>query len=372
MNRPLVTPLLQALNDPASTGKWAPAEWTELLRQARASGLLGRIAHRVGELGPEAGQALPSGVSGHFESSVRLCRAQQGEIHREAQFLRQALKDLGAPVVVLKGAAYVLAGLPAAQGRLFSDIDIMVPKAALPRAESLLQLHGWMGTHSNAYDQRYYRQWMHELPPMEHVHRHTVLDVHHTILPETSRLRPDAARLFQHALALPNQPGLHMLSPADMVLHSMTHLFMNDELSHALRDLSDIDALLRHFGSQASFWANLAEHARQHQLQRILFYGTRYTSALFATPIPAAFQAQIDTAGPRGLARRWMDRLWLSALAPASGSSDRPLMDRAAHGALYLHGHWLRMPPALLLRHLTIKSLRLHQTAPPANGKPLG
>jgi hypothetical protein len=28
-------------------------------------------------------------------------------------------------------------------------------------------LAGWAATHHDAYDQRYYRQWMHELPPMQ-------------------------------------------------------------------------------------------------------------------------------------------------------------------------------------------------------------
>ena len=42
-------------------------------------------------------------------------------------------------------------------------------------------------THHSAYDQRYYREWMHELPPLLHVRRQTALDVHHAIAPETAR-----------------------------------------------------------------------------------------------------------------------------------------------------------------------------------------
>jgi len=55
-----------------------------------------------------------------------------------------------------------------------------------------LMLEGWVSGHRSAYDQRYYRKWMHEIPPMTHIRRQTVLDLHHNILPETARLRTRA------------------------------------------------------------------------------------------------------------------------------------------------------------------------------------
>jgi len=359
--------LARALRDPPAAVKWHAREWSILIRQARTCGLLGRVAQRVGAACATAGVGPPAGADGHFASSMRVQRAQQAEILREADFLRTALAGLGAPVVVLKGAAYVLAGLPAAEGRLFSDIDIMVPKPSLDRAESLLLQSGWFGTHQNAYDQRYYRQWMHELPPMEHVHRHTVLDVHHTLLPETCRLKPDAAALFADAVSVRGQPGLLVLSPPDMVLHSVTHLFMNDELSHALRDLSDIDALLRHFGNEPGFWASLADRAQRHQVGRLLHHGLRYVQRLFGTPVPAGLVAAIPAAVPGPALQALLDALWLRTFDADNQAAG------IAGAALYIRGHWLRMPPLLLARHLGVKALGLHKSsADPVPGKPAG
>ena len=79
---------------------------------------------------------------------------------------RKVLATVDVDLVLLKGAAYLMAGLPAARGRVFSDVDILVPVARLAEVENALMLHGWSTTHHNAYDQRYYRQWMHELPPL--------------------------------------------------------------------------------------------------------------------------------------------------------------------------------------------------------------
>ena len=94
-----------------------------------------------------------------------------------------------------------------------------------------------MTTHHDAYDQRYYRQWMHELPPLRHMTRQTVLDVHHTILPLTAHLKPDPAKLWEAAVGIEGQVNFCVLAPVDMVLHSATHLFHDGELEHGLRDL---------------------------------------------------------------------------------------------------------------------------------------
>jgi len=349
-----------ALSGRMPPGPWPDERWSTLFRQARVAGLLGRVAAQL----DESGRAGPAAAARHAEAALRVCRAQQDEICREIRFIQHALAGLGAPVVLLKGAAYVMAGLPAAQGRVFSDIDIMVPKAVLAQAESMLMLGGWMTTHHTAYDQRYYRQWMHELPPMEHVQRSTVLDVHHTILPETARLRPDPHKLFEASEAVPGQTGLRMLCAPDMVLHSMTHLFMNDDMNHALRDLSDLDLLLRHFARDAQFWTQLVERAALLDLRRPLFYGLRYTARLLGTPVAPQASAALRSAAPGAALLKLMDAIWLRALRsphPATAPAGRA----AALGALYVRGHWLRMPPLLLARHLTIKALRRHEGETP-------
>jgi hypothetical protein len=52
-----------------------------------------------------------------------------------------------------------------------------------------------------------------------------------------------------------------------------------------------------------------------------------------------------------------MDFLAFRALMPGGGERD-PWGAGAARWLLYVRSHWLRMPPWLLTRHLTIKALR--------------
>src|SRR4029077_14434016 len=124
---------------------------------------------------------------------------------------------------LLKGAAYLMGNLPPARGRTFSDIDILVPKSSLLEVERALRAHGWASDKIDHYDDRYYRRWMHQLPPLTHVERGTTVDVHHTIVPMSARVPVDATTLLNEALVLPVDVGLAVLKPVDMVLHSAVH-----------------------------------------------------------------------------------------------------------------------------------------------------
>lgn len=349
--------VIAALRDPTVTLAWRGQQWSLAIQQARHAGLLARLeARRQDVLGESA--LLPPPVAAHMQAARRVCQAQHTEIRREVGHLERALASLDAPVVLLKGAAYVMAGLPAASGRVFSDIDIMVPKRAIAQAEALLAMHGWMGEHHSAYYQRYYREWMHELPPMHHVQRGTVLDVHHTILPETARLHPDPAKLFDDAIRLPGHQKMYVLSPTDMLLHSMTHLFLNDDVSHALRDLSDLELLLGHFGTEPSFWNGLVDRAALLDLTRPLYYGARYTSRVWGRDPPEEVSRRLQGHAPTHALGMLMDAIWTRVLRSPHASSAPP-MQALALQALQVRGHWLRMPPLLLVRHLAIKALKL-------------
>ena len=61
----------------------------------------------------------------------------------EAEMARRALAPLGMPVVLLKGTAFIAAGLDAGIGRSIGDLDILVPRARIEEAEAALLAAGW-------------------------------------------------------------------------------------------------------------------------------------------------------------------------------------------------------------------------------------
>ncbi|CAH1197984.1 putative nucleotidyltransferase [Candidatus Nitrotoga sp. BS] len=345
--------ILQALREPESLICLSLPDWDLLICQARRANLLARICILLDERGLL--EQVPPKPREHLEWSRVIAERHVQAIHWEITLIRKALAKVGVPVILLKGAAYVMAKLPPAKGRLFSDIDILVPKDSLSAVEATLMLHGWAATHHDAYDQRYYRTWMHELPPMQHIKRMTVIDVHHAILPETAALHPDSAKLRATAQLLDGYDDLKVLAPADMVLHSAVHLFHNDQLDQGLRDLVDIDSLLRHFSRLPTFWPSLSVRAHELELTRPLFYALRYAVHLLNTPIPSGIMEAARSGCPNPLALMFTDQLFERALMPAHKSCSDWLTG-AARQILYVRATWLRMPPLLLARHLFHKA----------------
>lgn len=344
-----------ALKTPHELAPYTLPQWEELIHEARRTNLLSRVAQSLADL--RLLSRVPPAPRAHLEAALVIAAAQVEAVEREVAYLRTALAAVDVDIVLLKGAAYLIAGLPAARGRVFSDVDILVPLAKLAEVEAALMLHGWATTHHDAYDQRYYRRWMHELPPLRHIVRMTMLDVHHAILPVTARLKPDSAKLLASSRPIVGEDRLRVLCPADMVLHGATHLFYNEDLSQGLRDLADLDSLLRHFGQEPSFWEELPRRATELDLARPLYYGLRYASRFLGTPVPSLTRRRADVGRPPRIAGGLMDALYHRALQPVA-PRDAGSLTPLARRALYVRAHWLRMPPLLLAWHLGVKALR--------------
>ena len=339
--------LLRALATPEILSRLDDLEWMQLLAVAEDNKLAGRIAADA----PDVVRQDRPGIrwlADRLDARRALNRQFTRAILWEVGRIRRALVDLDVQWVLLKGAAYVAAGLPMSAGRMVSDIDILVPERALPDVEACLVAAGWSFPEISDYDRRYYREWMHELPPMVHEGRHSILDVHHAILPRTSRLGASTDVLLARTQTLPN--GLRVLSPADQVLHAAVHLFHDGEVVGGLRDLVDLDGLLRHYGA-GPFWDDLLTQATEQGLGRPLYYAIRFTQRHLDTPVPDSVQAALSSAAPPPIVRRVMDALVDRVMVRGH------LHSSLAGQALYVRSHWLKMPPTLLTAHLTRKLL---------------
>ena len=342
---------------PMMPPQWSGAEWEAVLGQARVSRLLGRLAAHFADRG-----WIPDDHTGpylHLESGLRLTERQQHEVRWEVSRIAHALRNHTVPVVLLKGAAYLMADLPAARGRLFSDIDLLVPHPSIDAVESALFAAGWISDERDAYNQRYYRQWMHEIPPLRHVQRNTYIDLHHTVTPPTSRFHVDGARLLAHIVPVAGYSNIFVLAPVDMVLHSAVHLFTEGEFYAGLRDLLDLNDLLHHFEQQAGFWDALIERAAELGLGIPLFHTLYHLQRLLGTSAPAHLSQRIASMGPSIWSRGFMAWALGLALRPAHPSCEAP-WSGLARWLLYVRSHTLRMPLRLALPHLLRKAWMRH------------
>lgn len=346
---------LRAFRDPQSVLDFSDQQWDLLVRQAREARLLASLCVLLQK--QELLERVPPAPRHHLQSTLVAAQALARSVRWEIRCLCKALAGMEIPLLLLKGAAYCAADLAPNQGRIYQDVDIMVPKDKLERVEQHLLVAGWYSTHMNTYDQRYYRQWMHELPPMRHLERRSALDVHHRILPETASLQPDPVTMFDHAVNISNGDTVQVLSPQDMVLHSATHLFHDGELEQGLRDLLDLDGLLRQFSAQAGFWQQLVPRAKQLELTRPLYYALRFTKRMLQTPVPDEVTQEAQCGQPGFVVAKLMDLLFAHALLPDHPSC-RTSLTGLYRWMLYVRSHYLRMPLVLLIPHLIRKAFR--------------
>lgn len=326
--------LVSLIRDPSRAEGLNAQEWNGVLSAARAERLLGTLAVLMENVAvPDMARAILA--------DARLDAGRERRIALwEANRAAAALAPLGLDPILLKGAAYAAAGLSAGEGRMIGDLDILVPRDRLEEAETALLAAGWEWVKPDPYDDTYYRQWMHELPPLIHRERDRMVDVHHTILPLTAQVRPDAAALIAQSVEIGG--GLRVLSPEDRVLHAVAHMLADGDLSGGLRNLWDIRCLL----TEIEDGSELERRAAHHGLTAHLARARRLADHVYG-------QGETHlTLADRLFVRRLLSR-------DGWGRDSRKWLGLA----FYVRSHLLRMPPLMLIRHLWTKWRKGHRPA---------
>ncbi|MDZ3831075.1 MAG: nucleotidyltransferase family protein [Sphingopyxis sp.] len=340
----LLIGLLAGRQDPATL---APKDWDGVIGVARAEVLLATLAHQLD------GASVPPAVAALFADQRAAAAVAQKQALWEAEMARRSLDPAGVEFVLLKGTAYAAARLPCADGRQIGDLDILVPWHDIGRAENLALIDGWEWVKQDAYDDAYYRDHMHELPPLIHAKRDRMIDVHHTILPRTHRVTPDALALVGDAVR--TDMGFRVLNPADMVCHCAAHLIADGDLQGGLRNLWDFHCLTRDFAAaDPGFWDRLDQRAAIHGLEGAVHRAARLARDVYGAQLSGCWDRHDP--GDRWFVRRLMARDdW--------GRPTQFLMQQA----FYIRSHWLRMPPLMLARHLWTKWRKRHSDASRGN-----
>ncbi|WP_447762321.1 nucleotidyltransferase domain-containing protein [Sphingopyxis panaciterrae] len=313
----------------------APRDWEGVIGVARAEAMLATLAYRLGQ------DELPPPVAALFADQRAAAEVAQGQALWEAEMARRALKGQRIEFVLLKGTAYAAAGLSCSAGRQIGDLDILVLHSDVGRAENELLEAGWEWVKSDPYDDAYYRDHMHELPPLIHKARDRMIDVHHTILPQTHRITPDALALMSDAVTTAG--GFAVLCPADMAVHCAAHMLADGDLQGGLRNLWDFHCLTRDFAAaDPGYWGQLDGRADTHGLRAAVHRAARLARDLYGSELPSGWNRHDP-------ADSWYRRRLLAR--DDWGRST----DFALQQAFYIRSHWLRMPPAMLARHLWTK-----------------
>lgn len=348
--------LIQVLKSPACIKKFNDLQWDTLTCQARSSGLLGRLFHLFSQA--DLLNDIPSYVIWHYEAANQITDRLKKNALREVDELNKALNKQNINATFLKGAAYQVSGASCNYGRFMSDIDILVDKAHLNKAQGLLLRFGWLSAPMDDYDQHYYRQWMHEIPPLRHFERETTLDVHHNILPLTNKNVPLASQLKTRIVNHEWCGEVNVLIPTDTVIHSAVHLFTESEFHHALRDLSDLHLLITEYSvSNATFTEQLITRANELGLSRYIWLALTFTKQVFDTEFDTKLIDKLSYKAPSKLHSAILSFSYSNVFLPNHGSCRTWKVD-VAEELLFWRSHLIKMPLRILVPHLIKKSYK--------------
>lgn len=342
--------LIRVLSNPSLLDSLNKSQWQTLLAQANTSQLVARLNYLMDFHQYEK----PSYVKWHLESAYKIAEKQRKQAIVEFLEVPRSLKTVASQLVFLKGAAYIAKNLPCSFGRTFSDIDVLVKKDELKKIETILKFSNWLKTEIDDYDELYYRTWMHEIPPLYHVSRGSVLDVHHNILPSTNKHMPNTDNFSFSNVEVENVGTIQTLDDIDLCIHMAVHLFTESEFHHGLRDISDFDMILRYFQEQNEhFSEQLLQRAKILGLYEYTRLAVRYSHMILATPL----QKNTLTALQANSSFKTLiqDFCFIHIFKP-NHRSCRTWHMSIAEFILYWRGHLLRMPIRLLVPHLMKKS----------------
>ena len=327
-------------------------EWELLIRIAREASVLPRVAYALDTVM----ESVPEYAQTHLISAKYHAKLLAQQVQFEAREFKRILPvELQAEIIYLKGAAYTLSGCTAGRGRVFSDIDMLVSKTNLREVEARLSVYAWFTQPTDDYDDMYYRQWAHEIPPLKHSGRGTILDVHHNLVPLISGKAPDINDFTAGARTL--SCGARVLSPGAMILHSAVHLFYQEEYHHGFRDLSDLHLLFSEFGCEQAFWDELFILAQKTGFGLELALALRYVNMLFDTDIPQAELHKSQLWLPAKIKLKIFDWIYSRVLQPHHTLCNVSGLGLANTMAL-VRGHWIKMPVHILLMHTAAKGYR--------------
>lgn len=357
--------LLHFLKHPkaASLQQYTTADWQTLVNEARHHNLLGRVYYFLEK--NDLLSLVPKQIIWHFEATFKISARQKVNTFFEIEEINNVLTTHNIKPIYLKGSAYCIRNAHCSNGRVFSDIDVLVSKEELKATETSFFAAGWLKTQIDDYDEKYYRIWMHEIPPLQHFKRNTVIDLHHNIMPLTNRYVPDMSKFETQEIKHPWFGSALTLSKTDMFIHSAVHLFTESEFDNGLRDLSDLTMLIDEFSiNNKHFTKEILERANTLGLLHLVALALRYITQLFDNQNinTAVLDKQLVTFNynPGKIKLTILDYCFVNVFTPSQPSmmhSDLSPHKKIASFILYCRSHLMKMPLRILLPHLCKKAL---------------
>ena len=265
-------------------------DWSRLVPTAQRHGLIPLLYHHIAAIDHDA---VPELAFQQLRDRALATTRRNLRLTAGLIDLLGALDDADIPAMLFKGPALALAAYGNLALRPFSDLDILVRTADLPRTVDLLRSRGFTrklelrAAQKRAYVQFQYASAFNGVEEQVHVDLHWRFAKRYFVI----GLRPQT--LWQESTPVP-LPGARArtFSPEVLLLLLCWHGAKHGPTPwpRALW-VCDVAELIR--ATPRLDWSKVLEHARRHGGQRILRLGLALAGDLFGAPLPGDVRERI-------------------------------------------------------------------------------
>lgn len=266
-------------------------DWDNLLVAASQQGLSLLLYDRLSS--PLLKELVPEPVQGSLRETYLQVTARNMVMLHHAKALLEELRGRGIEVIALKGlylAEKVYTGIGL---RTFGDIDLLLHRPDLPAALEIMRDLGY--ELSTWYDPADANIDIKHLPPLIKTNA-PVVELHWTILEEDKPFTIDVDALWARSVPV-DIAGVNVrgLGVEDLLLHLGLHLTYQHRLAAGVRNLYDIDAVIRR---EVVDWQQLVATAHLWHAERVTWLTLRLLEDIAETPLPDDVFTQLIPSQP--------------------------------------------------------------------------
>lgn len=252
-------------------------DWEAIEAAAHVQGLTLLLHDRLAGATP----FVPGAVHVNLHSAYLKATARNMVMLHHAAAMLKALRGRGLEVIVLKGlylAETVHAGIGS---RIFDDIDLLLHRSDLPTALEEMQRMGY--ELSTWYDPSDPNPDLKHIPPLVKQDA-PIVELHWTILEEEEPFTIDVEGLWARSVPA-DIAGVdaRRLRVEDLILHLSLHLTYQHRLAAGVRNMYDIDAVIRKGGVD---WTCLLTTTREWGAERVVWLTLRLLQSIAGTTLP--------------------------------------------------------------------------------------
>lgn len=209
------------------------------------------------------------------------------------------------PVIVLKGAALAELVYPSLGCRAMGDVDLLVHKQDLDKAEGILEELGYRELEQELCPQ-WYKDFHHHRAPRISQDGNLIIELHHHIIPLNDPVHIPISEFWERALPthIAGRPCL-VFSPEDLLIHLSHHLSASNHFIGQLRGLCDISQVVNRY-SQNIDWNQLIKTGIYYEIQKHLYYSLWLAKHHTGTEIPGQVFQQLKNSFTGGKAQDWV------------------------------------------------------------------